>query len=226
VFVLINMAMTADGKIATADRRLHSCGSRRDQEHLLELRATADAVMCGAGTVNEEPVQLGPGPERFRRLRRHRGLAEHNLRVVVSGRGSLSPEAEVFRHRHSPIVVLASEAIPGARLRALRAVADEVLIRGRQTVDWGAAFEDLEKRWGVRRLLAEGGARLNAALWAAGLVDELHLTICPRLFGGRASPTIADGPGASRLADAAQMELRSCCRVGDELFVVYGATGR
>ncbi|HRZ94137.1 MAG TPA: dihydrofolate reductase family protein, partial [Candidatus Paceibacterota bacterium] len=143
-----------------------------------------------------------------------------------SGRGSLSPEAEVFRHRHSPIVVLASEAIPGARLRALRAVADEVLIRGRQTVDWGAAFEDLEKRWGVRRLLAEGGARLNAALWAAGLVDELHLTICPRLFGGRASPTIADGPGASRLADAAQMELRSCCRVGDELFVVYGATGR
>ncbi len=226
MFVLINMAMTADGKIATADRRLHSCGSRRDQEHLLELRATADAVMCGAGTVNEEPVQLGPGPERFRRLRRRRGLAEHNLRVVVSGRGSLSPEAEVFRHRHSPILVLASEAIPRARLRALRAVADEVLVRGRETVDWAAAFGDLEGRWGVRRLLAEGGARLNAALWAAGLVDELHLTICPRLFGGRTSPTIADGPGAAGLADAARMVLRSCRREGDELFLVYGATGR
>ena len=63
-FVLVNMAMTADGKIATADRASASFGSRRDQEHLLELRATADAVMAGARTVMSGDIKLGPGPAR------------------------------------------------------------------------------------------------------------------------------------------------------------------
>ena len=58
-FVLINMAMTADGRIATANRAVSSFGSERDHEHLLELRATADAVMCGARTVESSVVTLG-----------------------------------------------------------------------------------------------------------------------------------------------------------------------
>ena len=65
-FVFINMAMTADGKIATANRRVASFGSRRDQEHLLELRATADAVMAGARTADSHPINMGPGPAKYR----------------------------------------------------------------------------------------------------------------------------------------------------------------
>ena len=68
-FLLINMAMTADGKIATANRAVSTFSSKRDFDHLLELRATADAVMSGARTVAQEGVNLGPGPARFRRLR-------------------------------------------------------------------------------------------------------------------------------------------------------------
>ena len=55
------MAMTADGKIATANRAVSSFGSRRDQDHLLQLRATADAVMAGARTADLNPINLGPG---------------------------------------------------------------------------------------------------------------------------------------------------------------------
>src|SRR5512136_3076869 len=83
-FVFINMAMTADGKIATANRAVSSFGSGRDREHLLELRATADAVMAGARTVDSNRVNLGPGAAKYRRLRVRRGLAEYNLRVIVS----------------------------------------------------------------------------------------------------------------------------------------------
>ena len=82
------MAMTADGKIATANRAVSSFGSARDHAHLLELRATADAVMCGARTADLNAINLGPGPARFRRARVRRGLAEYNLRVVVTGSGS------------------------------------------------------------------------------------------------------------------------------------------
>src|SRR6266487_6947396 len=84
-FVFINMAMTADGKIATANRAISSFSSQRDFEHLLELRATADAVLSGARTVGQEEINLGPGPARFRRLRLKNGLAEYNVRIVASG---------------------------------------------------------------------------------------------------------------------------------------------
>src|ERR1051326_306364 len=86
-FVLINMAMTADGKIATANRTGSSFGSRKDREHLYELRATADAVITGARTVNLSGVTLEPGSAKYRRLRLRRGLSESNLRIIASGSG-------------------------------------------------------------------------------------------------------------------------------------------
>src|SRR5437773_4685844 len=105
-FVLINMAMTADGKIATANRAISSFGSQRDRNHLLELRATADAVMAGARTVDLNRINLGPGPAKYRRLRLKRGLAESNLRIIASRSGTVNPNAEVFKRRFSPILVL------------------------------------------------------------------------------------------------------------------------
>src|SRR5688572_30446426 len=98
------MAMTADGKIATANRAISTFGSRRDHDHLLELRATADAVMAGARTVDSAKINLGPGPARYRRRRLRRGLAAYNLRIVVSRSGTVNPDAEIFKHRFSPVI--------------------------------------------------------------------------------------------------------------------------
>ncbi len=220
-FVLVNMAMSADGKIATANRTSGTFGSVRDHEHLYELRATADAVMSGARTVDLHDYTLGPGAECFRQLRRRRGLADCHLRIVVTGSGSLNPQAACFRERCSPIIVLASERAPAAALKKLNAVADAVKVAGADGVDFAVALRWLWAEWQVRRLLCEGGGELNDALFRAGLVDELHLTICPRIIGGRAAPTIADGVGFPGLSDAFQMRLTSTKRVGDELFCVF-----
>ncbi|MBN9689867.1 MAG: RibD family protein [Verrucomicrobia bacterium] len=219
-FVLINMAMTADGKIATANRSVTSFGSPRDLHHLYELRATADAILCGARTLEQSHATLGNGGESFRRRRLRKGLAEYPLRVLVSGSGTISPTAEVWAQRFSPIILLAtSRAKP--HLTALRALADEVWIASGQTLNFHSTLERLYRDRGVRRLLCEGGAELNDALLRAGLVDELHLTICPRLFGGRTAPTIADGEGVPQLARAAQFTLKSRRWVDGELFAVF-----
>src|ERR1039458_6082484 len=109
------MAMTADGKIATANGAVSSFGSRRDHDHLLELRATADAVMGGARTADLNPINMGPGPAKYRRLRLRRGLAELNLRIIVSGSGTVNPRAEVFRRGFSPIIILTTRRATGRR---------------------------------------------------------------------------------------------------------------
>jgi 2,5-diamino-6-(ribosylamino)-4(3H)-pyrimidinone 5'-phosphate reductase len=219
-FILVNMAMTADGKIATVNRSVSTFAGKHDHKHLLELRATADGVMAGARTVDSAQINLGPGAAKFRRLRLKRGLAEYNLRVIASGSGSINPNAEIFNKRFSPIIILTTTRISKANLRKLRVVADEVKICGKTEINFRAALRWLRKKWNVQRLLCEGGGELNGTLFRAGLVDELHLTICPKIFGGHAAPTIADGKGVSNPAAAAQFKLKSANRVGDELFAV------
>ena len=219
-FVFANFAMTADGKIAYANRRFVPFAGERDQEHMMDLRATADAVMSGARTVDLSPATLGTGGAKHRRLRLKRGLKEYNLRIIASGSGSIDPDAEIFKHKFSSIIILTTRWAGERRLQKLRELA-EVKICDERQINFPAAFRWLRSVWGVKRLLCEGGGELNDALIRAGLLDELHLTISPKIFGGRTAPTIADGLGVSRLADAAQFQLKSYRRVGDEMFLVF-----
>lgn len=220
-FVFLNVATTADGKLAPASRHFIPFGSKHDQRHLLELRATADAVMSGARTVDLSPVKLGPGGAKFRRQRLRRGLTEYNLRIIVSGGGTINPKAEIFKHHFSPIIILTTARAPRSKLKQLEKLADEVKICGEREIDFDFALRWLRKKWKVNRLLCEGGGEINAGLVEARLVDEIHVTLCPCIFGGRTAPTMADGRGFAELADAARLHVSSRKRIGDELFLVY-----
>lgn len=177
--------------------------------------------MSGARTVDQGPVDLGPGPAQYRRQRLENGLAEYNLRVVVSGSATLNPNAEIFRHRFSPIIILACKGADPQRVRQLRAVADEVKLCGTDEIDFREALRWLRKRWGVRRLLCEGGGEVNAALFRQNLVNEINLTVTPFVFGGRNAPTLADGQGVAEVNQATRLRLVSWKKHGNELFLVY-----
>src|SRR5579871_2041201 len=205
-FVFMNVAMTADGKLAPASRHFIPFGSKHDQEHLLELRATADAVMSGARTIDLSAVKLGPGGLKYRKERLRRGLAEYNLRVVVSGRGTIDSNAEIFKHHFSPLIILVSDRASAADLARLRRLADEVKVCGAREIDFAFALRWLREKWKVKRLLCEGGGEINGALFEAGLVDEVHVTLCPVVLGGRMAPTLSDGRGFEPLADAVQLK--------------------
>ena len=222
-FVFVNVAMTADGKLAPASRHFEPFGTRRDRLLLLELRTYADAIMSGARTIDLNPVTLSNGGEYYTRRRVKRELAPFPIRIVVSGHATLDPRAAIFNHRFSPILVLASHSAPEKRLKPLRALADEVGVFGRDEVDFAAAFRWLRAKWNIKTLLCEGGGEVNAALFQAGLVRELYVTVCPVIFGGDAAPTLADGTGVPRLTQAAPLTLHAQKRVQDELFLVYRA---
>jgi riboflavin-specific deaminase-like protein len=220
-FVFINAAISADGKLAPASRRFEPFGGRRDHDHLLELRATADAVMAGARTVDLDRVNMGPGPAKYRRARLKRGLAEYNLRIIVSGSGTINPKAEIFRHRFSPIIILTSERAAKQKLLCLKGLADEVKVCGKTSVDFEEALRWLRANWKVERLACEGGGEVNGAMFEADLVDEVHLTLCPLIFGGRDAPTLADSAGIQHLSQTARLRLASMRRYEGGLFLVY-----
>jgi riboflavin-specific deaminase-like protein len=210
-FVFVNMVSTADGR-AARDGRTQALGSEADLEVLLELRAIADAVLLGTGTLRAEGyAQLVTRPER-RARRQARGLPEDPLAVVLTRRFDVPWDAGMFQAADQPVLVYthATAGEPPDVPAPVEVVRLEVATPE-------AMLADLRAR-GVRALLCEGGPTLLGALVADGLVDELFLTIVPELTGDEDEPTIVSG---GRLPEPAEMQLVWALRSGSEMFLRY-----
>jgi 2,5-diamino-6-(ribosylamino)-4(3H)-pyrimidinone 5'-phosphate reductase len=220
-YIILNMAMSMDGKIATANRAITTFGSQRDHVELLKLRATADAVMCGARTADSEPVNMGPGGAKYQKIRLANKLIEHNLRIVVSGNASLSPDATLFKHTFSPVLLITSQVAAKKKIKSLAGKVGGLFLSPEKSVDLPAAMTWLNKEWKINRLICEGGPTLNAAMFKAKLIDEIRITLCPVIVGGKEAPTIVEGEIADKLSDARLFKLTKKKQVGDEIFLTY-----
>lgn len=191
-YVLVNMVATADGR-ATLDGRAGPIGNLADRQLFHQLRARADAVLVGAGTVRVEHYgRLVRDPE-LRAQRARDGLAPDPVACVCSVSLDLpAGDVPLLADPDSTVVILTASAgevaSAGAEVHYIRA--------GTGSVDLPAALRELRARFGVRSVLCEGGPTLNAALLAAGLVDELFLSLAPTLAGGPSPLTIVEGSPA------------------------------
>jgi riboflavin-specific deaminase-like protein len=211
-YVLANMIATVDGR-AALDGRTGALGGDADLEQLLELRALTDAILIGTGTVRAEGYDRLVRSAERRAHRRGGGLAEDPTAVLISRRFEVPWNAGLFQAPEQPVLIYTGEE--GARAPATPAPV-EVVRLAEPTL--AAALADLRAR-GIRALLCEGGPTLLRGLVAAGLLDELFLTIAPLLTGDPGEPQILDG---GRLPDPAELELRWVARAGSELFLRYG----
>lgn len=185
--VSLGMVSSVDGG-ATIDGRTADLGGEADRAAFGALRAAADAILVGAGTVRVEDYGPATGPAARRRRRIEKGLAPSPRLVIVSSRLSLDPDARVFGDPERPPLLVTSGQ--GASARPEVAARGELLICGDAVVDLDAALRELAAR-GLGRVLCEGGPGLNASLFARDLVDELYLTLAPNLLGGHAPRIIA-----------------------------------
>lgn len=190
--VAMNFAATVDGR-ATIDGRSGPIGSETDTEMLVGLRGRFEAVMIGAGTMRVE--RYGP---------------MEPLMVLVSGRLDLPWDAPLFTEPGEALIFTASEAEPPATTCALE------VIRHEGAVNLPEALLYLRRERGIRALLSEGGPHLHDQMQADGLVDDLFLTIAPKLSGGEA-PRIVEGP----LPEVIEMELTWLLEKDGELFARY-----
>ncbi len=210
------MAMTLDGKVATATRAPATFGSREDRGRLVAFRAQADAILVGAHTAATDHYAMGIPNMVLRRERIKRGKPPHPLRCIVTGRGNLAENLEIFRHDYSPVIIFTTDQMPTAKRKRLEKKARVILV-GKKEIRWRKLMNILHRDFGVKKLLCEGGPTINFALLKNHLLDEIYLTLCPKIFGGRNAPTLVEGEGFP-LHLARRARLVSVEQVGEELF--------
>lgn len=218
--VFINMAMTADGKIVTSNKKISNLGSSCDFERLLKIRSFADAILCGAATLNSGPITLGNGSAFWTEQRLARGMSKAPTRVLVTGSGSLRLDAEVFKRGDAPILVLTTERASQERIKKYRELSEDVYVQDSDHLNWPEALNWLSRR-GVSSLLCEGGGELNAGLIERGLVDGLFLTICPWIAGGSKASTLFEGSGIVPLCGSMKLELLQGEMIGEEWMTTW-----
>ena len=210
-YVVLNMATTADGRVAIGGRSGPVAGEA-DRELFHQLRTQPDAVMAGAGTVRAE---------RYRRVikdglradREHAGLARVPLAVIVSGRLDLPADLPIL---HNPdarvaIVTTVDETIDGV-------AADISYLLQPVTRELAPALHALRTEHGVRSIVCEGGPHLNSSLLREGLVDELWLCVSPRIGGDPGEPATVEGDPMPAPVD---LELVSLHEAEQHLFFRY-----
>jgi len=193
-FVLAHFAMTADGKISTRSLTPSQFTSPADKRRLQEVRADSDAVLAGRGTVAADTMSMGLSAADLREKRVASGRPPVPLRVIISNAGLLDLSWKVFSYRESPLVIFTSSRMPERVRQAVTRKAELYVFSG-PAVDLGQALRILRADFGVKRLVCEGGGTLLRSLAEQDLVDGIRLTIAPRIFGGRAAPTLTGLPG-------------------------------
>jgi 5-amino-6-(5-phosphoribosylamino)uracil reductase len=223
--VLVNVAESLDGKINPAHAwrtgPFQMSRGTTDIERMVALRAQADAVLIGASNLRADDPDLALPPLEHAR-RRAEGQAEP-LRVVITRRGEgIIPTSRMFdASKGGPAVVAHTSQITAVARASLKPVATLVEL-GDEEVSMPALLAWLGEQ-GVRVVLCEGGGEINAKLFEASAVDELYLTIVPRVLGGATAPTTVGGAGFPPNA-VGDPKLGSLERVGDELYLRYDFT--
>jgi riboflavin-specific deaminase-like protein len=204
-YVFLNMAATADGKVVIGEigGTAKGVGGPTDQQLFRRLQRACDGALIGSSTLRASNVIYPPEIPRF----------------VVTRSGEVPLSNRFFTDAPERAYVLAPEDLPEeARVRL--ATATNLIQAGRGGVDLAAALRRLRQEKSITRLLCEGGPTLNDALLRAGLVDELFLTLAPKLKGGAHLPTVVDGQGFPP-GQFLPLTLLSLYHDGDELYLRY-----
>ncbi len=216
---MVNFAVTWDGKISTRNRTPSDFSSKRDKQRLLEIRSTGDALLVGRATIAADNMRMGLPDATLREARLRRGQTEFPIRVIVTNHGKLDPTLEVFQYDFSPIHVFSTQQMPMLVRQRLKTKAT-LHIQNGDSLKLGKVLETLRRDSGVNRVVCEGGPTVFKALLADDLVDEICLTLCPRIFGGARALSLSGVPGdflpKSTMCQISAMEV-----VEDECFLRY-----
>lgn len=204
--VILNCAMSADGKIALPSRKQTKISNEEDMERVHALRNSSDAILVGIGTILADDPKLTVSEKYVPNPRQP-------LRIVLDSKGRTPANANVLKGPSKTVIVTSescNRVFEGA----------ETVRFGKQRVDIGALLRYLEGR-GVKTLMVEGGETVMWSFLRDGFADELTVFVGSMVIGGTESPTLAGGEGAESLGDVRKLLLKSCEKLGDGALLRY-----
>ncbi|WNY24593.1 2,5-diamino-6-(ribosylamino)-4(3H)-pyrimidinone 5'-phosphate reductase [Methanolapillus millepedarum] len=222
-FILINSAMSADGKLSTKERKQVKISGKADFDRVDALRASSDAIMVGIGTMLSDNPSLTVKSEKRRKERTLAGKDENPVRIVADSQAKTPVDADIFKKGSGKKIIVVSKTAPSEKVNALLKNPDTKVIVadpvGSGRVDL-TEMAKLLKKEGIEKLMVEGGATLNEGLLAAGLVDEINIFIGNMIIGGKNAPTFADGSGFSE-NNLLKLELISFEKIEDGILLKW-----
>lgn len=216
MYVILNAAMTLDGKIATATGSSNISGEE-DLKRVHEIRRDCDAIMVGIGTVLADDPRLtvhkiDANPE------------DNPLRVVVDSRCRTPIAARITNKDAKTLIAGANEYkydfLVSDRHDVFKKRGVEFFWSGEKRVDLKALMNHLERR-GVKKLMLEGGSTLNFSMIREGLIDEINICVAPMVVGGANAKTFFDGDGFDTMDEAVRLELTDSFNLGKDLILKY-----
>lgn len=212
-YVILNVVASVDGR-TTIEGKSAGIGSEVDRRAMRNLRSKVDAVMIGANTLRSEKLSLGldePGDG-----------TQQPLAVIVSKTGKVPLQSNLIVGDHQEVLVITTQDAPEDLDDRLRESARVLRVPATRSgdVELGMTLRILKTEHTVDLLLLEGGPSLNYALFSSNLVDELFLTLAPKMLGGTPDGvlSILNGPSLA----PRDINLLSAHLAGDELFLRYG----
>ena len=215
-YVILNAAMTLDGKIATQTGSSNISG-KEDLERVHELRKECDAIMVGIGTVMADDPRLtvhkiDANPE------------DNPVRVVIDSKCRTPIDARITNSDAKTIIACANEYkhdfMQSDKYETFKKRGVKFFFSGDERVDLSLLMSYLHEE-GIDKLMLEGGATLNFSMIKAGLIDEIRICVAPMVVGGANAKTFFDGEGFDLMDDAVKLELVDFYSLGKDLILTY-----
>lgn len=225
------MMASIDGRIKT--ERWSLSASAEKQYEAVHALHKADAWMCGRETFQTDFLEQArvarysaavtvPKGDFVGPPLKGKGRAKRAYAIAVDASGKLKWESSDMRG--DQLVVITTGTAPGGYLADLRRKGISYLLCGMRAVDFRSALRKLAKRFGIKKVMLEGGGRINGAMLAEGLVDEVSLLVCPEADGAQELPTVFDAPSVKSRKRATPLKLVSVTtRPGQVVWLRYKA---
>ena len=215
-YVILNAAMTLDGKIATATGSSNISG-KKDLERVHQIRKECDAIMVGIGTVMADDPRLT--------VHKIDAKPEDNpVRVVVDSKCRTPVDARITNSDAKTIIAGANEYkedfMKSDAYETLKKRGVQFFFSGDDRVDLKALMNYLHEE-GIEKLMLEGGATLNFSMIKSGLIDEISICVAPMIVGGANAKTFFDGEGFDTMDEAVRLELTDSYTLDEDLILTY-----
>ncbi|ADY73251.1 2,5-diamino-6-hydroxy-4-(5-phosphoribosylamino) pyrimidine 1-reductase [Desulfurobacterium thermolithotrophum DSM 11699] len=214
-YVIIVSEVTIDGKLTLAkgvsSKEIMKLMDEEANKYLHQIRAECDGIMVGANTIRIDNPNLT--------VRYVKG--KNPTRIIPVSTGDIPLDANILNTEVAPTVIAVSKKAPAEKIEKLKEKGVQVIVAGNEKVDFAELFSKLYEM-GIRKLMVEGGSKVNWELIKNDLIDEIRLIHLPVVVGGDDVPSLVSGEGFKTLDAVKRFEIKKVFKCGNQIVTEYG----